>query len=219
MYMQNSFRNKIRKNAMVIAPVIGIITIILMISLVWYWETSGRELYFYNEIIVLNSEVNKGTIITNELLSTKKVENDSINEGVVLNTNEIIGLEAKHYVPKETELHINYFESQSLLNRENAYIVRIPNEWLYSIPNTLRRKDTIVFYPVNTKDAVILKTQVAYVKDSGNREVQTVNTENRLDGSSIITEVSVVATLDEFKRLESTVLNGNKLIIMYSEGE
>lgn len=74
MYMQNSFRNKIRKNAMVIAPVIGIITIILMISLVWYWETSGRELYFYNEIIVLNSEVNKGTIITNELLSTKRLK-------------------------------------------------------------------------------------------------------------------------------------------------
>lgn len=219
MNLQNNFRSKIRRNSSIIAPFIGIIIIILMLSIIWYWETIGRELFLYKEVIVLNRDVSKGTVIDEDILKIKKIESDNILEEAIYTKEEIIGLEAKHFLPKETQLHINYFDSQNFSNIENAYIVRVPNEWLYSVPNTLRRKDTILFYSVNEEDNIILKTQVAYVKDSGNREVKTVSTENRLDGSSVITEVSIVATPDEFKSLESTVSKGNKLIILYAEGE
>ncbi|OEF99451.1 hypothetical protein BHF71_09065 [Vulcanibacillus modesticaldus] len=213
-----------------------------MLAIVWFWETNGRERYFYQGVIVLNNDVKRGTIIKEEMLSTQKVEADKIIINAIRNKNEIIGLEAKHFIPQNTQLHPQYFEIQSLITSENRYIARIPNEWLYSIPNTLRRKDKVIFYQTNSGDYFnqdsinthnkeslveikeklvnpILETTIAYVKDGANREVKTISYGARLDGSSVIKEVLVAISPEEFRRLEYAVMNGSKLTIMHIEGE
>ncbi len=228
-------------------PLIGIIIIILMLGIVWFWETNGRELYFYKDIVVLNQDIQRGTIINEDMLVYEKLEADNIIDEVVLTKDILIGLETKHFIPKGAQLHLKYFEDQEIIMSENTYIVRIPNEWLYSIPNTLRRKDNIAFYQVTIRNEnflikenqnistyetdsnenikiiddknPILETKVAYVKDSANREVQTVSYEDRIDGNSIISEVSIIASPYQLMILENAINKGNKLIIMYSEGE
>jgi len=233
MILKSNYKTKIRKNAYLIMPVIGIIIIFIMLGIVWFWESNGRELYFYKEVVVLNQDIQSGTIIKEDMLQFQKVEEDKIISQAILTKEEIINLEAKNYIPKGLQLHPQFFESQELIKYKGAYIVRIPNEWLYSIPNTIRRKDSVVFYQVDfdknnnsvTEDIEniinknpIFETKIAYVKDSANREIKTVSTEDRIDGSSIISEVLIVATPEEFKILENAVNSGSKLIIMYSEG-
>ncbi|OAH58654.1 hypothetical protein AWH48_16790 [Domibacillus aminovorans] len=63
----------------------------------------------------------------------------------------------------------------------------------------------------------LLKTKVAFVKDSANREVVTVSVGERLDGSSAIGAVEIVTTLDEFNKIEAKINSGHKLIFMYTD--
>lgn len=233
-------------------PLIGVIIIALMLGIVWFWESTGRELYFYKNVVVLNQDVKRGALISEKMLSLKKIEADHLIENAILDSSQIIGLEAKHFIPKGSQLHSFYFESPDLLTDENTYVVRVPNEWLYSIPNTLRRKDHVLFYPIDQtnkelnqtaninqqQDEIIhtytleeskewskrlgkeiLAAKIAYVKDSANREVQTAGIQDRIDGTSIISEVLILTTPEQFQRLEQTVKDGSKLIIMYTEEE
>jgi len=241
--LQNNYRFK--KYASIIFPLIGILIIGLMISLVWFWETSGRELYFYQEVVVLNQDIKRGTIISEEILSTEKFEVDRLIESAIIDKSQIIGLEAKHFIPKNSQLHPFYFEETQLTTDKNTLITRIPSEWIYSIPNTLRRNDEIVFYYIkdnsatsseNPEDSIrirnnedgyklveklgqpVLTARVAYVKDSANREVQTLSSQSRLDGSSVIAEVLVLLNFEQLQILEQYVKDGGRFIIMHSEG-
>lgn len=210
-------------------PLIGITIILIMLGIIWFWETNGRQLYFYQDIVMLNQDIQKGTVINEDMLIYEKVEIDKIINEAVISADILIGLETKNFIPKGAQLHLNYFDNQEILMVEDTFIIRIPNEWLYSIPNTLRRKDNIAFYVVNNESdedtAIIesgnpiIETKVAYVKDSANREVQTVSYEDRIDGSSIISEVSIIASPMQLNILENAINKNNKLIIMYSEGE
>ncbi len=236
MYKQNRYKTKIKKFSYIITPLIGITIILLMLGIIWFWETNGRQLYLYEDVVVLNQDIQKGTTIKEDMLIYEKLEADKIINEAVLYKDILIGLETKHFIPKGAQLHLNYFDNQGIIMSDNTYIVRIPNEWLYSIPNTLRRKDNIAFYAVTSEDKKqleevngngefivsknpILETKVAYVKDSANREVQTVSYEERIDGSSIISEVLIIASPNQFNILEDVINRGDKLIIMYSEGE
>lgn len=62
----------------------------------------------------------------------------------------------------------------------------------------------------------LLSTKVAYVKDSSNKEVVTVSNNGRLDASSVIQNVEIITTPDEFKKIEQKINQGGKLIVMYS---
>lgn len=226
MYLQSNLKSKFLKYSVLVMPVIGLVIIALMLGIVWYWETYGREFYFYQDAVVLMQDVQRGTLITEDMLTTKKVEASQLIEQAILDKEKIIGLEAKQFIPQNAQLHPNYFETPSLMTDEDRYIVRIPNDWLYSIPNTLRRKDRVLFYLMQSDEIfnhhlgkVVMETTVAYVKDSANREVQTVSTQDRMDGSSVISEVLVFLTPEQVETLEKLTENGGKLIVMHSEGE
>lgn len=244
MYIQNNWKTKLKRYSNIVLPVIGIGLIALMLGIVWFWETNGREMYFYQEVIVLNQDVKRGTVITEGMLASEKIEADKIINNAVLDKKQIIGLEAKHFIPQKAQLHYFYFEDHDLITTDNKYIVRIPNEWLYSIPNSLRRKDNIVFYEINpdylieqeeennsnpdtydSEDEIkeklgkqVLQAKTAYVKDSANREVVSISNNGRIDGSSVISEVLILITPEELRRLEEKIQDGGKFIIMHTEG-
>ncbi len=216
-----------------------------MLGIVWFWETAGRELYFYKNVVVLSQDVKRGTLITENMLSLKKFEVNKIIDQAINEGNEVIGLEAKHFIPKNTQLHPFYFESPGLLIGKNKYIMRIPNQWLYAVPNSLRRKDHILLYEIGNSNLInrldentsniqtldqkelekikdhikfVFSTEVAYVKDSANREVRTLSVEERLDGSSVISEVDIIITEEQLKTLEQSVRNGGAILILNAEG-
>jgi len=252
LYYQSHFMNKMKRFSILIMPMIGIILISAMLSIVWYWETYGRELYFYQQIVVLNQDIKKGRLVTEDMVSTAQIEKDHLIDQVIVNKNQIIGLEAIQFIPKNAQLHPSYFENPHFTTDKNTYIVKIPNDWLYSVPNTLRRKDHVLFYQINEEQwkafdqqiekqqaendlipvysaeeteplkekvsNILLEAYVAYVKDSVNREVKTVSSQERYDGSSVIAEVLVYLSPQEVEKLEQAVKEGHKFILMHTEG-
>lgn len=241
-------------------------------AFVWYEWAGGREFVNYSEVVVLKEDVLKGQKITSEQLTVKKVEKTSLIKEVVSDSEEIIGKEARHFIPAATQLHASYFDEAGLVLKEKQVIAQIPVEWTLSVPDTLRRGDNIVIYAAlydkqllaslqtasskqttvtssnpndsitsenqetetqvvitpttSTQDASqqkkfeeVLSAKVAYVKDSSNQEVVTVSTNDRLNATSVISNVEIVTTPKEFKRIEEKINQGGKLVIMYSDEE
>lgn len=221
--IDDSFLRK-RKIRTYLFSIIGILLLCITISSFIIWETIGREWVLYTEIIVLNQDVQRGTEITQDLVTTAKIEQLSKIKDAVIYPEEIIGKEAKHFIPANTQLHPYYFGEPQLVIEDDQFIANIPKEWIYAFPGTLRRNDRIVFVPVSmdgyqVSARPLFETVVAYVKDSANREIRTISSEERLDASANISKIEVVVTLDDLCILENAYNQGNEFIIIYSEGD
>lgn len=66
-------------------------------------------------------------------------------------------------------------------------------------------------------DKKILDTTVAFVKDSGNREVVDVGDKERFNGSSQVNSLEILATEDQIQQLKDYVSKGNKLLVVFKE--
>lgn len=126
---------------------------------VWYEWGGGREMINYHDVIVLNQDVKQGQTINGDLLSYLKVDKLSTIEGVIKDPSVLIGKEATHFIPGNTQLHSNYFEDAGLTLKEGQYIAQIPVEWTLSIPDTLRRGDQIAIYAATYDKQVLANLQ------------------------------------------------------------
>lgn len=250
---------------------------IVIIFQLWF-ESSGREIFFSEQVVKLKNSMGRNQIVTNDSWYYDKIPKSTLIEGVITNPDEIVGKSVTEYIPYNAQLSPTYFELPELITDKNHLTMKIPNDWIYSIPNTLRSRDKIVLKEVtsdvlevektkelnndpsllaakeqekqnqeksanttqNAEDAaedvvptyttgeqaavavkageIVLETTVAYVKDSSNREVVSISTKDRNDGTSVIRDVEIVATLKDVQKLESFVKKGSKFIIMYREG-
>lgn len=256
-------------------PLLGFICLAAVILFQIWFESVGREAYFSEQIVKLKKSVGRGDEITSDSWYYAKVPKNSLIEDVITDPNEIVGKVAKQYIPNNAQLHPTFFEEPELITDENHLTMKIPNEWIYALPNTLRARDKIVLKEVTydvidaenaaakqaildlglqgdasaaknvqpdsqdeTKDdeaistyddnqaasigkkagEIVLRTTVAYVKDSSNREVVSVSKKDRNDGTSVIRDVEIVATVEEVEKLEQYIKKGSKFLIMYQEG-
>ena len=207
------------------------------LAFIFLWESMGREKFLYSEVVVLNQSVEADTQITADMLDQIKINSDNFIEGAVVNKDDVIGKYSCHYIPKYSQLSLAYFKD-SIVNIENfkdKYIFTIPSDWLLTLPNSLRRGDIVYFYPVKTlvenngetssfnnpgskkylKESDLLEAEVAFVKDSGNREVVNTSGKERLDGSANIVSIEIVADYKDVCYLQDLVDNGFKFIILY----
>lgn len=204
--------------------IIGILLLIIAITFFIFWELVGRKQLLYKTVVVFNENINKGVKITYDLLTTKKVEVDNCILNVIDNPQKIVGKESKHFIPAKTQLVTEYFEEPIINLTKDKKIMRIPNNWLYSFPQTIRRKDKIFIYAIRSdktdnkiidnKKYFVYQTIVAYAKDSNNREVESLDL-NRLNGSSVVNDIEIIVTDNQYKVLLDCVKKGYKFIIMY----
>lgn len=221
---------------------IGLFLIVIAIAFIFYWESFGRETLLYKEIVVLNKDVEPNTLITEDLLITVRREENTLISNVITSPQTIIGLESKHYIPKNTQLDKRYFDEPEMVLNEGEFIFKLPREWIKAFPSSLRRKDKAYFFAIDSnryigsiegKDVVtyqelseeikeilksdkpLIETRIAYVKDNANREVITVGKEERLNGSSQISDIEIIANLEQIKILEKAYNEGYEFIILY----
>jgi hypothetical protein len=216
--------------------------IVLMLSaslLVFFWETGAREHFLYSQVAVMAESVEPGTTITGDMIVIKNVEKDATVENAITGGEAVIGKKSSHYIPKGSQLSESYFKDDSIILESGDYIFTIPIEWIITLPNSLRSGDIIYFYPVYIEDEdkskepgsvknnslipkeevedYILESVVAYLKDSGNREVVTVSEEDRYDGSSKIATLEIIANLKDISYLQDLAENNYKFIILYKD--
>lgn len=223
--------------------VLGIIFILLSIASMYYWESQGRKHFLYSEVVVLNQSMEEGDVITSEMLETISIDRQSIMEGAVLEKDEVIGKKASHYIPGYSQLSPSYFLDEEEIIGSDEYIFTVPESWIITFPNSLRRGDIIYFYPVKIPDSKedsahiapqhenitdlydykikdessILESRVAYLKDSGNREIVTTSSEDRYDASSKIAAIEIIATFEDVSYLKELADSDYKFIILYKD--
>lgn len=132
-----------------IVPTLLIMLFFSLIALIGVWEFYGREQLLYGQVIVLKDDIQRGTAIdVKTMITYVRAETDKVIDNAIVDPSKLDGLLAAHYIPKNTQLHPSYFVSPNLITNEKQKVVKIPNEWLLSVPNTLRRMDIIEFYPI-----------------------------------------------------------------------
>ncbi len=211
---------------------LGIILLLSSVAFFIFWEFVGRSELLYSEIVVLTEDVQRGSVITENMISYQKIDNSLLIENIVTNPTYILELEAKHFIPAGTQLSQKYFDVAALVLDSSEKIMKLPERWIHSFPETLRRKDEVYIFTVSpsitelssaknsvvakeTEDIFLLKTTVAFVKDSENKEVSSIDLD-RLHGTSAINSIEIVITDVQFSILESYAEQGYTFALMYT---
>ena len=194
--------------------IIGLMLIGVMLAGLGFWEFWGRKNLGYDEILTFRDDVAAGTIISANMLTTKRIESAPKGALEPDSANSIIGMEAKQLIPEGETIYEAYFEESRFTTGGNTgrYVLSIPNDWLKSYPQTLRRGDRAYFY---CGGSIITDAVVAYAKDGSNQEVQSTDDE-RLVGSAPVSLVEVIVTEQQAKKLANLADKGNKFVILYS---
>ena len=216
---------------------------LVTVAMIYFWETSGREKYLYKEVVVLNQNVEENTRIAPEMLTLAKINPDDFIEGAVVKKEVVAGKYSAQFIAKNSQISLAYLkDSAEEVIKEDFYIFSIPPDWVITFPNSLRRGDIIYFYPVKidieeveqgktinnidnlkiTQKSNLLESEVAYLKDSGNREV--VDTDDsankpRYDGSANISNIEIITNYEDVSRLQDLADSGYKFIILYKAGK
>ena len=216
---------------------------LVTVAMIYFWETSGREKYLYKEVVVLNQNVEENTRIAPEMLTLAKINPADFIEGAVVKKEVVAGKYSAQFIAKNSQISLAYLkDSAEEVIKEDFYIFSIPPDWVITFPNSLRRGDIIYFYPVKidieeveqgktinnidnlkiTQKSNLLESEVAYLKDSGNREV--VDTDDsankpRYDGSANISNIEIITNYEDVSRLQDLADSGYKFIILYKAGK
>ncbi|MBE3088739.1 MAG: SAF domain-containing protein [Actinobacteria bacterium] len=215
---------------------LGILLMLATLAMIYFWETSGRERFLYSSVVVLNQSVEANISITSGMLGWIKINPDNLIEGAIVKKEEIIGKYSAHYIPKNSQLAPAYFKDDTTDTKKvDSYIFAIPTDWIITFPNSLRRGDTIYFYPVKivdeneeanksfdnldnikiTSQSDLAKCEVAYLKDSGNREVVNTAGNDRYDASANIASIEIITNYEGVLHLQNLADNNYKFIILY----
>ena len=92
------------------------------------------------------------------------------------------------------------------------YILSIPDQWLMSYPQTLRRGDEVSFY---CGGKLVTSALVAYARDSSNQEVMSGD-DARLEASASVSLVEVVVTEAQAVMLGKLADQGERFVLLYS---
>ncbi|NLO34095.1 MAG: hypothetical protein GX117_12220, partial [Candidatus Hydrogenedentes bacterium] len=150
----------------------GILIIILGAALIFGWEFYGREKFTYKPALVLVSSVEKGQLITSNVLAEKKFPQEALVEGsmVLADVGQLVGKVARHHMPTNAQITAKDVYADGLFIKGNESIYKIPSKWISSVSSSVRRGDTVVIYDV-TGLRMIGEFRVAFVKDSSEREI------------------------------------------------
>lgn len=128
--------------------VIGIALILFSITALIFWEKWGKTYLLYDEVLVLTSDVKRGTVITENIIEERKMditEKDCLRKK---DANTIIGKETVQYIHKGTPLFSPYFDQRGLVATadKDKYVISLPENWLMSVPYSVQRGDKLYLY-------------------------------------------------------------------------
>lgn len=193
---------------------IGLLLIFLSLGALGFWEFWGRENLSYESVVVFRSDVGRGTEVEKQMLEVRKM--DKPGENVLLETDmqKIIGQETVQFIPAGAPLHGEYFQNPELAvgGDSGRFILSIPNQWLMSFPQTMRRGDEVSFY---CGGKLVATAPVAYVRDSSNQEVTSAD-EDRLQASAPVSLVEIVVDEEKALKLGRLADEGKQFVLLYN---
>ena len=194
--------------------IIGLILILVSVGTLGFWEFWGRENILYEEVLVFKEDAERNTRVTKEMLEIKMTENPASDALRPEDLQQLLSMETTQFVPEKTELYTEYFQDPefSVGGDSGRYILSIPNAWLQSYPQTLRRGDRVFFY---CEGRLVTSAVVAYARDSSNQEVVSAD-EERLSASSTVSLVEIVVEEGQALQLGKIADEGKQFVLLYN---
>lgn len=208
--------------------------------------TAAWEFYFEDElntttVYQIKEELPKGHLVSPSDLTPVKISYHALPVRAVTDLKQVVSKETVYPLNKGTVAVTDFFDSPDIIPNPDQMIVPIPNDWIYSLPGSLRRKDHVTIYayrpkPVlpdttasltrsgsfsglssnNPEQQLVAGITVAYAKDSANQEVKPSNNKmQRIDATGNIAQLELILTSEQFKILEAKALEGYKFIFTY----
>lgn len=230
LFKKNAFRkgtDKIRRRTF-----IGILTIILGCAAIYFWVNFAERELTYDTVLVLNKPLSVNEIVTGDMLSELKVPKENVVKGSLKTSSGIVGKEAKIEIPAGMQLTNAFFTDSKTTLDKNQSVLYVPESWIFSCPQTIRRGDKVCFYSIPNEEIreesgngatlvledteKVLEATVLYVKDTANREVTDVEkNQPRFSGSSVVSQIEIAVTEAQYKTLYNSFATGHQFIIMY----
>lgn len=208
-----------------IKGVIGIILIVTAALGMFLWEAVGREKLLYTEILATTDRIERGEILTSEMVETMMIPRENVAEGSILSTekNQYIGRKLKQMVPGNSQISGDFFYmgEDDLVDGKSIFVIK--PEWIFAMSASIRRGDVVELYYNGGAEKLEKTFSVAFVKDSAGREV--INVEgllgneilDRRDGTAPPSSIEIIALKEDYDRILQIVGSGQTFIIVQRE--
>ena len=191
--------------------------IVLSIGGLGFWELWGRENLSYRNILVFKESHEAYTVVTEDMLQEIRVERASAKALRAGDLKKITGLETRQYVPALTELNMEFFRETVFRtgHKEDSYVLKVPDLWVVTCPETIRRGDKAFFY---LGEELLCEARVIHVKDSFGQEI-TYSGPERYYPTSRLNLIEVMMNAENVRKLSLLAEKGNRFTIIYAEEE
>lgn len=173
--------------------IIGLFLIIVSILGLVFWEKWGKNEFLYDDALVLRENVERGTLISENMLTVKKM---NIEENYIPYEamEKVIGKQATGFIHKGVPLFEEYVQDPNLSPNEKreTYMLAVPQEWILSKPETLSKGDKVFFF----SDGKLLTA--AFVSNIFNQDT-----------------VEVVTNKEQTEKISKQISMGKKLVLAY----
>ena len=192
----------------------GLILIVASLGCLGFWEFWGREHLSYEKVLVFRQDTARNTAVEESMLEVVFMEEPPDGALRAEDASSLMNLETVQYVPAGTPLFSEFFQDPRLSvgGTSGQYVLSIPNQWLLSYPQTLRRGDTVRFY---CEEEIVLSAVVAYARDSSNQEAVSAD-DDRLKASAPVSLVEVIVDEEKALKLGKLGEEGKKFVLLYS---
>jgi len=127
--------------------ILGLLLVCISVSGMIGWENWGKDRFLYDQVLVLRKNVEKGVLITEDMVDVKSMEQDeacfSFSE-----KDKVIGMQAAAFIHKGVPLFTEYFQEPGLAPDEtkDLYGMSLPEEWIASRPEALSKGDKVFLF-------------------------------------------------------------------------
>ncbi|PWW01217.1 SAF domain-containing protein [Paenibacillus cellulosilyticus] len=203
-----------------------------MLDTRWTKQLDSTYVVIANRQILPHEEIQEADV------SLVRLKKDYAITGAIQDPYEVVGQEALQLIEAGDQLTLNRVDKMALLGTPGSTVVEVPQEWLLSVPGSLRRLDQVTIYAVPAKDAskvdpetgngvalpasakkVLEDIVVAYYKDSGSKEVQNAQENGNPNVRSMATvrgqKLELELTEDQLAQLSSLISANYQLIVGY----
>ena len=205
---------------------IGILLICLAVSALLFWEVAGRELFLMKPVLVAKSDIEKGTLLSQDLFRSVSVPIDALVEDAVAPSDAALLSGKIAILPVISGAQLSeriVIESKDAIKPDTSSFV-IKNEWIALCTSALRRGDKIELMYGNG-DISLGTYEVAFVKDAEGREV--IDTSNgissfrtetgtsaRTNPSAPIHHIEIECEWKDYKRILNTCTTKTKATLI-----
>lgn len=161
-FVFNKMEDRMRKNRL--KGIISLAFIVLSLLLLYIYLTFGQEILFTKSVLVAVEDIEQGTVIGREYFIEKKIKKEDIIVGSLelKQLSAIIGLASTQYIPGNSQVVSRYFDKPGIVITKDSFVYKIPGDWIYAVPSSIRRSDDILIYEIDAKIDEIMQAPSLY---------------------------------------------------------